>query len=313
MKALILLYAVAFTLFSSPARVYADGEGCASYRPLNAGERAWFAQFSVLREALPPAPAGWSLHHSSREYMAPGYSGVPERICAVGPNYGIDINVYFERANSAADDAALDQAAQIKPDAAKQAQLDQLLAQQTALAGQMGAAAEKQDMAALEKLRLQAEPLSDQIQRLIDDIHAPQQQAVDAVQRDRSASVRVSINSRGGTCFGRPEAVNIAGAVAWRCAHDNNYHPGSTDVLDPARASMVIVFGGASTQLDPWQRRTREGQEVADQSLTLSTPVDISKLMQVQNVVVEIESDNPERVAGLYQGIKLDRLRTLLR
>jgi len=249
----------------------------------------------------------------SRERMAPSYSGVPAQVCSAGPDYALGIDVGYQRNHSAADDAALNRAAQLKPDAAKQAQLDQLLARQNSLAEQLGAAAAKQDMATLDKLNAQMEPLSEQIQRLIDDIHAPQQQVADALQRDRSASVRVSVNSTGGTCFGRPEAVNIAGAVAWRCVHENNYYPGSTDVLDPARSSMLIVFGGASVKLDPWQRRTRKGQEVADQSLALSASVDASKPMQLQNVVVEIESDNPERVAGLYQGVELDRLRKLLR
>jgi len=290
----------------------ADGEGCAKYRPLNSDEKAWFGQFTILRSAVPTAPAGWELSDSSREYMAPGYGGIPEKVCSASPNYNLGINIYYQKKHNAADDATINRVAQMKPDPAKKAQIDRLIAQQTELAGRLGAAAVKQDLAEVDKLNAQLEPLNEQIKRSMDEMYAPQTQAIAVLEQDRNANVRITTNSTGSNCFGHPEVVDVPGAVAWRCAHENNYHVGSTDILDHARARMIVVFGQVDVRLDPWARRNREGQETADQSVTLNAMVDNKRPNKVQNLVVEIESDNPQRVATLYKGMKLDGLRTLL-
>jgi len=305
-----LCSAVVFCFILFPDRVAADGEGCRTLRPLTAEETAYFNQANILRGLFPPAPAGWA--SDGQEQTAVDRS-IPKQLCSDGPSYRLGLSVSYQKQHTAADDAAIGRVAQIKPDPAMQARVDQLMARQTALSQQLAAAAVKQDMATVEKLDAEMRPLVEQTQRLMDAMYAPQTQALAQIDRDRTASIRVEVNARGGTCIGSPETVNISGAVAWRCAHENSYASDSTSILDRARASMIIVLGNASVKIDPWTRRSREGVETPDRIVNLETLVDPARPLKVQNVVVEIESDNPERVASLYQGLKLDGLRTLLR
>jgi len=311
MKTVVSLFsAVVLCFILFPDRVAADGEGCRTLRPLTAEETAYFNQANVLRGLFPPAPPGWT--SEGQEQTAVDRS-IPKQLCSDGPSYSLGLSVQYLKQHTAADDAAIGRVAQIKPDPAMQARIDQLMARQTALAQQLAAAAVKQDMATVEKLDAEMRPLVEQTQRLMDAMYAPQARALEQIDHDRAASIRVQVNARGGTCIGGPETVSIPGAVAWRCAHENTYANGSTSVLDHARASMIIVLGNAREKIDPWTRRSREGVETQDRIVTLETPVDPARPLKVQNVMVEIESDNPERVAFLYQGLKLDGLRTLLR
>jgi len=298
-----------YPLFWHPA--LADGEGCRKLRPPTAEEKAYFSKFSVLRSSLPAAPSGWSLGDANRGQMAPEFDGVPKELCSDSPNYSLGVSVYFQKEHNAADDALLRQAVQTKPDPAKKTQLDELLARQAKIAEQLGAAAVKQDMATVDKLNAQLEPLNAQITRTMDELYAPQTQLVAKLDHDRKASIRIAANTTGSSCYGKPEALRIPGAVAWRCTHEDSYSAGSTSILDPARASLIIGFGRFEVKKEHWIRRTREDKEIQDSSVILTTSLDPKRVMQVQNLIVEIDSDNPQRVASLYEGMKLDGLRKL--
>lgn len=301
--------------FLAASSSFAEGESadCIPQKmPLNAQEKAFFSKFTVLRAAVPKPPAGWQYSDDSRDVLASGYKYMPASECEVS-SYYIGLNVGYERPMTQADTQKMEQAAQAQPDPAKQKKLEQLLAQQQALMQKSMAAAQKQDYKAVDALGKQGDALNAQISQVQQEMNAPGQAAMDAIQRDRSAKVSLAVNDAAGdvTCYGSPKPLTVPGAVAYACEAPATYSsPG--EQLDPAKGRIVVVFGkGAVVQSYDWSRQDNQGHEHKDSYVDIKMPMDPTIAIGVQYVTVNIEGDDLARAQSLYKQMNLAPLAAL--
>ncbi|MFI4921800.1 MAG: hypothetical protein ACHQAZ_09200, partial [Gammaproteobacteria bacterium] len=212
----------ALILLSFAALITADlahAEGCeeGQQHAPNAKEKAYYSsEFKTLRNAVPEPPAGWQYSDADNEKLDPGYSDVPDYLCGTDQSYYIGLDVAYQRPMSEADTQKEMQAIQAKPDPAKQKKLDGLMAQQQALMQKSLAAAQKQDYKAMDAIGKQSDSLNAQMTQAQLDVNAGQKAALDAVQRDREAKVRIAINDAGdASCYGSPKVIPVPGAIAY--------------------------------------------------------------------------------------------------
>lgn len=311
MKRIVLLVFISFTvLFAGSA--FAEGcEDGVQAQP-NAQEKAFFSKFTILRAALPKPPAGWQYEDTSKEKLAPDYDYIPEYLCGHS-GYYIGLDMDYTRPMSEADSQKEMQAMQAKPDPANQKKLDDLLAQQQTLMQKSIAAAQKQDYNTMQALGKQSDALNAQITQIQQDMNAGQKAVLDAVQRDRTAKVRIAINDAGGaSCYGSPKPMQVAGAIAYQCENPATYSsPG--DQLDPPKGRILVVYGDAKVRNDDdWERKDDKGQAHKDSAVTVETQVD-PKSMAVQSVIIDVEGDDLARAQSLFKQMNLAPLDALIK
>jgi hypothetical protein len=305
-----LTLALVSTLFAASA--YAEGCEEGIQAPPNAQEKAFFSKFTILRAALPKPPAGWQYEDASKEKLAPDYDYIPEYLCGHS-GYYIGLDMDYIRPMSEADSQKEMQAMQAPPDPAKQKKLDDLMAKQQALMQKSMDAAQKQDYKAMDAIGKQSDVLNAQITQAQLDMNAGQKTVLDAVQRDRSAKVRIAINDSGGTsCYGSPKPLQVAGAIAYQCENPATYSsPGNQ--LDPPKGRIIVVYGSAKIRNDDdWERKDDKGQEHKDSAVIIDAQVD-PKSMAVQSVIIDIEGDDLARAQSLYKQMNLAPLAALLK
>ncbi|HEU5398305.1 MAG TPA: hypothetical protein VFV77_03425, partial [Gammaproteobacteria bacterium] len=282
--------------------------------PLTAKEKVYYAaKFPVLRAAVPKPPAGWQYTDESRSELAPDYTDyMPSYNC--GPSqYYLSLGIDYERPMTQADADKMTAAMQAKPDPAKQKNVDALMAEQQALMQKMMAAAQKQDYKAMDALGKQNDALGKQLQAAQADMNAGSAAAMDALQRDRKANVNIMINSAAGdvTCYGSPKPLQVPGGVGYACEAPTTYSsPG--EVLDPARGSIVVVFGQTEVKQYPWSWRDARDKETQDRYVQIKFHLDGSHRMVVQNLEVSIESDNLARAESLFKQMNFKPLAALM-
>ena len=307
-KVNLLLSACLLSVTFCSADVSAD-EAC-TYRPLNTNEKAFYSHFGVLQAAVPPAPDGWAL--SNGEKLKPQYTAMPAKVCIEESHPDLSLDVYYERKPDAEkEDAILRRAMNAAPDKAQLDKIKPLQAKQMELAQQAAEAAGRGDLDTVDKLNAEMDGLAGQIKKMTDAMYAPQSRISAELERDRSASINIAVNSTGGDCNGNPQPINISGALAYRCAYDDGY-TSSGEVLDHASARILIVLGQAFTKIQNWPRLDRDQNEFTDHMLSIGVAYDSDHPFLIQNVVIRIDSDNPERVDSLYRGLRLEGLKDLL-
>lgn len=311
MHRLVLLVSLCAAVFSSAAWA----EGCDSTpRPLTAREKAFYSKYTVLRAAIPQPPAGgWQYKDDAREKLAPDFQYVPTEYC---PNSGyyVGIEINYERPMSEADSQKEMAAMQAPPDPAKQRKLDELTQQRMALVQKSMEAAQKQDQKTLDALGKQGDALDKQMQALQADMNSGSKATIDAIQTDRVASVRISINSATGVdCYGNPKPIQVPGATAYECEHPATYSsPG--EQLDPPEGRMVIVFGPSKLRTDDnWNRKDATGNDTLDKGISLDTPTEVHGSTTVGLVIVDIHGDNLARAQSLYKQMNLKSLAALMK
>jgi hypothetical protein len=310
MKRVILLMTaiLLFTTFCVEA-VMADVD--CTYRPPNAGEKAFYSHISVLQAAVPPAPEDWALRDD--EKLKPQYSVMPAQVCMEESHLDLSLQLYYERRSDAAkEDATLHRAVNAAPDKAQQDRIKPLQAKQMALAKQAADAAGRGEYEKIDKLNAEMDALAEKIKKMTDAMYAPQAQINAELQRDHSASIYIVVNGSGGDCNGNPQPINIPGALAYRCAYDDGY-TSSGEVLDHASARILIVFGQAFAKKQDWRRFGRDQREFTDQMLSIGAAYDKDLPLVIQNVVIRIDGDNPNRVDSLYRGLRLEGLKKLVK
>lgn len=304
LSAVFLAFATLFV-----ADVFAD-MAC-TYRPPNASEKAFYSHFSALQAAMPSAPDGWELRNS--EKLNPQYSVIPKQVCIEESHPDLSLILYYERkVDSKKENEALRRAQNAMPDKAVLDKLKPLQAKQMELAQQAAAAAGRGEYDKAEKLRVEMDALAEQIKKKMDAMYAPQAQITAELQRDRSASIKIMVNGTNDDCNGNPQPINISGAVAYRCAYDDGY-TSSGEVLDHAAARILIVLGQAFDKKQDWPRLGRNQRAFTDQMLAIGVTYDRDRPLVIQNVIIRIDGDNPERVDGLYRGLRLDGLKKLVK
>jgi hypothetical protein len=312
MKRIILLIFISATaLFTSAA--FAEGcEEGAQHTP-NAKEKAYYQdEFKTLRNAVPKPPAGWQYSDADKQKLDPAYSDVPDYLCGTTQSYYIGLDVDYQRPMTDADSQKEMQALQVKPDPAKQKKLDALMTQQQDLMQKSLTAAQKQDYNSVQALGKQSDALNAQITQAQLDMNAGQKAAMDAVQWDRSAKVRIAINDAGDTnCYGDPKPMQIPGAIAYQCQNPATYSsPGNQ--LDAPKGRIVVVFGkGAQTESSDWGRKDDKGQEHKDSYVAIKYTVQQGSSSAVQFVTVDIEGDDLSRAQSLYKQMNLAPLAAL--
>jgi len=289
-------------------------EGCdATPRPLTAQEKTFYSKFTVLRAALPKPPAGWQYKDDTQGQLAPDYQYVPSEYC---PNTGyyVGIDAGYARPMTQADSDQEMAAMQAKPDPATQKKLDALMARQQALIEKIGAAAQKQDLKAMDALGKQNDALGKEVQAAQADANAGGRATIDAIQADREATVHVSINSAVGVdCYGNPKPLQVPGATAYECEHPATYSsPG--EQLDPAEGRIVVVFGPVKLRSDDnWSRKDAKGKNTLDKGIILDTPAEVHGSTTVGLVIIDIRGDNLARAQSLYKEMNLKPLAALLK
>src|SRR5215469_10045059 len=299
-------------LMGSGAVSLAHAEGCDGLQHApSAQEKAFYAgNFKLLRDAMPKPPAGWQYSNDDKKMLDPAYNGVPDSICGGDSQiYYIGLRTVYERPMSQEDTDQLQQAMQAKPDPAKQKQLDGLMAQQQDLIQKSIAAAQKQDYKTMDALGKQGDALSKQIQAVQQDMNSGRQAKLDAIQWDRQAAVHVSINNNGGsaTCYGSPKAIQVSGATAYQCGAPASYR-GPGDVLDPAKGSIVVVFGQASVNQHDYSRKDSQGKEIKDSYVNIKYGTNSDNSLAVHNVVLDVSGDDLARAQSLYSQLDLKPL-----
>jgi hypothetical protein len=304
---LAMLYLTA--LCAGPA--FAEGCESGTQAPPDAQEKAFYSLFVTLRNAIPKPLAGWQYEDASKAKLAPAYDYLPASICDHS-GYYIGLDMDYTRPMSPADSQKEMQAMQAKPDPVKQKKLDGLLAQQQALAQKSIAAAQKQDSDTMQSLGKQTDALNAQITQTQLDMNAAQAAALTALQRDRSAKLRIAINDAGGvSCYGNPKLLQVAGGVAYQCQNAATYSsPGNQ--LDPPRGRIVVVYGKARQRTDDWKWKDEKGQEHNDSAIVIETSVD-PKSMAVQYVTIDIVGDDLVRAESLYKEMNLAPLAALVK
>jgi hypothetical protein len=295
--------------------VGAFAEGCeGQQRAPTVKEKAFYTgNFKTLRAALPKPPAGWQYSDADKQKLDPAYTDVPDYICSDYVSYYIGLDMDYTRPMSDADSQKEMQAMQAKPDPAQRKKLDGLLAQQQALMQKSLAAAQKQDYNTMQALGKQGDALNAQITQTQLDMNAGQKAALDAVQRDRTAKVRIAINDAGGAnCYGNPKPIQVKGAIAYECENPATYSsPGNQ--LDAPRGRILVIYGAATVRNDDdWERKDDKGQQHKDSAVIIDTQVD-QKSMVVQSVIVNIEGDDLARAQSLYKQMNLAPLAALLK
>ncbi|HSN17416.1 MAG TPA: hypothetical protein VLV87_04325 [Gammaproteobacteria bacterium] len=284
-------------------------------RAPNAKETAYYSShFKVLRAVLPKPPAGWQYSAADKEKLDPGYTDVPEYLCGETQDYYIGLDMGYERPTTKADAEKMQQAMQMQPDPAKQKELDGLLAQEQALIEKSTAAAQKQDYRAMDAIGKQSDALNAKISKLQAEMNAPQTDAMNALQRDRQAKVRIAINDAGdATCYGSPKPIAVPGAVAYQCEAPATFSsPGNQ--LDAARGRIVVVFGkGVQVAKDDWSRTDDKGQKHDDSGVILKYQRQAGTSPVVQFVTVDVEGDDLNRAMSLYKQMDLAPLAALVK
>lgn len=295
----------------------AHAEGCEEGRqhPPNTKEQAYYgSNFNTLRAALPKPPAGWQYNDADKKKLDPSYSDVPEYLCGDSQNYYIGLDMNYERPMTQADMAKLQQAMQAKPDPAKQKELDGLMAQQQDLIQKSMAAAQKQDYKTIDALGKQGDALNTKIAKVQQEMNAGQTTAMNAVQHDRQAKVRIAINDAGSAdCYGSPKAITVPGAVAYQCENPATFSsPGNQ--LDAPKGRILMVFGkDAKVETADWSRKDAQGQEHQDSSVIVRYTVQQGSTPAVQFVTVDVEGDDLARAISLYKQMNLAPLAALIK
>lgn len=310
-KAILPTSLLLLSITWNPGQVLADGGGPCTYRAPTAQERAFFASLTTLRAAIPPAPDGWMLRENA--LLDPRHEDIPRQVCDEYTEHPLAIDAVYERAHDrAAEDDAMRRAQGAAPDeAALTAQIEPINAEIAKLTEQAMAAGGRGDFAAVDRLNAEVNVLSEKISKLFEATYAPQTAIVAEHQRDRGANLRIAVNQTREECHGQPQPIDIPGAVAYRCAHEEGYTP-SGGVLDPASARTLIVIGTATVTKQDWPRWARDQREFTDQMIFLVSNYDRDQPLKVQNVVIRIDSDNPKRVDGLFRELKFDALKGLV-
>lgn len=189
--------------------LFADGGGC-TYRIPDESEKAFFSNFATLRAAIPPAPDGWALRDD--KVMDPGFTGIPEQICAERKEHELAIDVVYERKPDRDKEGEIMRRAQnAAPDPSGMAKIEELQAKQMKLAEQAMEAGSRGDMAAVDKLNAEIDALVQQIQKMFDAMYVPQAAITAGLERDWEASISIVANGKGGDCLGNPQPVNRNG------------------------------------------------------------------------------------------------------
>ena len=283
--------------------------------PLTAKEKAYYSgKFPVLRAAIPKPPAGWQYDDDSQAKLAPDYQDyMPEYNC--GPsNYYISLDIGYERPMSQADSDKEMAAIQAPPDPAKQKKVDALMAQEQVLMQKIVDAAQKQDTKAMDALGKQNDELNKQLQAAQADMNSGSRTTLDAMQRDRKATVRIAINDGAGdvSCYGNPKPLQVPGATAYSCENPATYSsPG--EQLDPPAGHIVVVFGKATVDAEDWERQDATGKEIKDRSVDIKTPLDRPVGVGVQLVIVDVKGDDLARAQSLYKQMNLSPLGALVK
>jgi len=309
-KAVFLKVSWLFLCVMLPTRLWADGGDC-TYRPLTAEEKTFYGRFAVLRAALPRPAAGWRFHDSSETLLAPGYTGIPEKTCQEDLEPSLSEGFYYERIPSEADQVILDRAVEQAPDPAKLAEIETINQHIATLTEQVMAAVGQGDMATVDRLNEEMDGLSQRMQKIYEQLYAPQVAAMAELNRDREAKVTITVNGQHADCNGQPRAETIEGGLLYRCAYDNGYSS-SGDILDPASARIVMVLGTATVRTQEWPRLDSAQREFTDQMLSITVGYDHKRPLVVQNILVVIDSDNAERVEQLYKGMATGKLAALV-
>ena len=283
--------------------------------PLTAKEKAYYSsKFPVLHAAIPKPPAGWQYDDDSTQKLAPDYQDyMPKYNC--GPsNYYIGLDIGYERPMTQADSDKEMAAMQAPPDPAKQKKVDALIAQEQALMQKIADAAQKQDTKGMDALGKQNDALTRQLQAAQQDLNAGSRATMDAVQRDRKATVRIAINDGAGdvSCYGNPKPIQVPGATAYSCENPATYSsPG--EQLDAPAAHIVVVFGKATVDPEDWDRQDATGKIVKDHSVDIKTPLVRPVVIGVQFVIVDVKGDDLARAQSLYKQMNLGPLSALVK
>ena len=314
MKRLALIL-ICLTGFLAASLAHAEGCEEGQQHAPNAKEQAYYgSNFKTLRAALPKPPAGWQYSDADKEKLGPDYTDVPEYLCGDSQSYYIGLDMGYERPTSQADMDKMQQAMQAKPDPAKQKELDGLMAQQQDLIQKSMAAAQKQDYKAVDALGKQGDALNAKMAKVQQEMNAGQAAAMEALQHDRQAKVRIAINDAGDAdCYGSPKAIIVPGAVAYQCENPATFSsPGNQ--LDAPKGRIVVVFGkGVKVETADWSRKDAEGQEHQDSSVIIRYTVQQGSMPAVQFVTVDVEGDDLARAMSLYKQMNLAPLAALIK
>ena len=291
----------------------ARAEGCDSApQPLNAQEKAFYSKFTTLRAAIPQPPAGWQVKQESQEKLAQDYEYMPTERCP-GENYYQAIEIGYERPMSQEDSDKEMAAMQAPADPAKQKKVDELTAKQQVIMQKMMDAAQKQDYKGMEAIGKQNDEIGKQLQAAQLEASAGSRTTIEAIQRDRDASVDISINNAGGvTCYGSPKVIQVPGAIAYECQNPVTYSsPG--EVLDEPKGRIVVVYGPADVHQYDWDRKDAQGKDVKDSYVDIKTSADANRYPQAAVIVVDISGDDRARAESLYKQMNLKPLAALIK
>ena len=263
---------------------YADGVCEKGYRDTTAAERdTMMSALEAAKAALPQAPEGWIIG---------GYEelSVPQSFCMdASTPLGYGVSRTFNRTDDQAQrDEALEAAgAALRAEqAARQPQMDALMARMQTLGQQLGEAAQKGDMTRTDALNREIEQVQKEFEALLESGNddAIVAQVAEATMKDRVMSIAVQVNPAG---VGRPDMQPAASPPG---AHSAYAWTESADGIDTAH---TLVLLGA------WQPRSENG--IASQLAGKSS------IAAAHAIAIDVAAD-PARLESLLSSIDFSAL-----
>jgi len=213
---------------------HADGECDKGYHETTPTEQAaMIAALDAASRAFPAAPAGW-VNPLTDDRVSP-----PRSVCLDISPWTYAYTRYYNRVEGVEEvsNAAAAAGAQIQANmAAKQPQLDALMAKMQELAAQSGAAAGAGDFAKMAAISTEIERISTEYQRILDegDPTAKLEAVTAYFYNDQEIAMTVAVNSNAESPSPNAESLNVPGAASayWYVSD-----------ADTSKARAIVLFG----------------------------------------------------------------------
>lgn len=272
---------------------------CGMNRPLNAGEKSFYAQRAKAFALLPPAPPGWSAQETSADQLAP-----PAETCAdldprTDPLRDSAHRRYERQLSEAEGQKRFAQVQELQDDPARKAAIEKADAKAAKLLDEMAKAGERQDLAGMQRISAEYERAAEERRKLDEGVRGKQDELF---TRDSIANVSIDLNVDSQSCWGKRKALSVPGAIAWLCQIGWNEGPTPDDQSSGEgrfNSTAVVLFGN-------WKTETQ------DEALMFTAALSPQKSYSAVQSIAVVVSAEARRAEALLGAMKLDSVRALL-
>ena len=288
---LLLMWLALSLFFILPSPVKADGEA----RPANEAEKKFYQKvMTTLEQSCPAGPLGWEEVERTEieelEYVGVGSEDYPFSLA-----YGVE---WVDSERSAASEESKVQAGlktwqENQPDKAEQ----ELMQKLEKIAEATGAAANKGDAAAIQRLTAEAEEIAAKLVEINSARDRKLNQAVEQVElHDIKAEIGIIINTFNESFYSPIiEEDSIQGLRMIRTEGEQSEHYGWRE-------------GTTSLFMGDWKKMEEDGSEPFFQA-EIRPGIPPTK---VQTILIRVQAA-PDRAMALIEGLDLDKLKSLLK